>query len=281
MSITEPRQPMRLLDDALICVSVTVAFEAFQYRGHYSHSPDKPGQIDAFSLSYAEYGPKVGIWRVFDALDRHGVKATFDVGGLAAERYPAILGEMHRRGHEVAGHGWANDIFPDDADLEGEERAIADAIAAIERATGARPVGWVSPGSVGTSRTLEHMVREGFLWNGDDASDDMPFIRRVAGKPLVILPRVNFPTNDLIVWLKPQNPPSAFFEGFKETFDYLYEEGRRGDPKWVDLLIHSDMGARPPLMSVFEKALRHAAGFDGVWWSRRRDLAEWALATLS
>ena len=43
----------------------------------------------------------------------------------------------------------------------------------------------------------------------DDASDDVPFVRSIGGKPLIILPRVNFPTNDLIIWQKPQNPPSA------------------------------------------------------------------------
>jgi hypothetical protein len=53
------------------------------------------------------------------------------------------------------------------------------------------------------------MVDEGFLWNGDDASDDVPYVREVKGKKLVILPRVNFPTNDLIVWMRPANPPSA------------------------------------------------------------------------
>ena len=93
----------------------------------------------------------------------------------------------------------------------------------------------------------------------------------------MILPRVNFPTNDLIVWIRPQNPPSAYFEGFKETFDFLYDEGRRGRPAWVDLLLHSDMGGRPTLIGAFERALRYARGFEGVWFARRRDIAEWTL----
>jgi hypothetical protein len=124
---------------------------------------------------------------------------------------------------------------------------------------------------------MQYMVHEGFLWNGDDASDDVPFVRLIGGKPLVVVPRVNFPTNDLIVWQRPQNPPSAYYEGFKETFDYLYEEGREGNPKWVDLLLHCDLGGRPTLMPVFERAIRYALGFDRVWFARRRDLASWML----
>ncbi len=277
-SITGPRAAVEWPGKSLICVSVTIAFEAFRFASHVSHRPPGPGKQDFFSLSYAEYGPKVGVWRVFDVLERNGIKATFDVGGMAAEQHPAILKQMHERGHEAAGHGFANDVYPDEDDPEGELRDIKATIAAIESATGERPVGWVSPGSVGTERTFEFMIQEGFLWNGDDASDDVPFVRQINGSPLVIVPRVNFPTNDLMVWIRPNNPPSAYYDGFRETFDFLYDEGRRGSPKWVDLLLHCDMGARPGLMSVFEKALRYAKGFDGVWFARRRDIADWILA---
>jgi peptidoglycan/xylan/chitin deacetylase (PgdA/CDA1 family) len=272
------RPPIEWPNKAFICVCVTAAFEAFRFHGHYTQGPGRgPGKLDHFSLSYADYGPKVGIWRIFDVLERNGIKATFDTGGLAAEKYPHIVKEMGERGHEVAGHGYANDIYPSDDDLEGELRDIQTTAKAIEASTGERPVGWVSPGSVGTSKTLQYMLQEGFLWNGDDASDDIPFVKKINGKKLVLLPRINFPTNDLLVWLNPQNPPGAYFNGFQETFEFMYDEGRRGRPMWIDLLLHSDMGARPALIGVFEKALRYAKGFERVWFARRRDIAEWVL----
>ncbi|MGE4011359.1 MAG: polysaccharide deacetylase family protein [Alphaproteobacteria bacterium] len=272
-----PPAAMHWPNDARICVCVTIAFEAFMYSGHYGHTVTKPGQKNHFSLSYAEYGPKVGVWRILDVLARNGVKATFDVGGLAAERYPTAMKAMRDGGHEAAGHGWANDIYPSDDDFDGELKSIRNTIKAIEASYGEKPVGWVSPGSVGTAKTFEVMVDEGFMWNGDDASQDTPFVIKVKNKPLVILPRVNFPTNDLIVWNKPQNPPSAYFEGFKETFDFQYQEGRRGRPGWVDLLLHTDMGGRPTLIGAFERAIQYAKQFEGVWFARRRDICEHAL----
>lgn len=275
--ITAPRPAMRWPDDALICMSVTVAFEAFKYASHVSHTTRKPGKADVFSLSYGDYGPKVGVWRVFDMLDRYGLTCTFDIGGMAAERHPAIISEMAQRGHETAGHGYANDVYPDPDDPETERRDIKATIAAIQDATGERPVGWVSPGSVGTEKTFDFMIEEGFLWNGDDASDDIPFVRQVNGSPLVIVPRINHPTNDLTAWIMPRNSPLAYWDGFKETFDFLYDEGRRGGPKWVDVLLHCDMGARPALMSVFERTLQYAKGHERVWFARRRDIAQWVL----
>jgi allantoinase len=272
-----PRAPIRLKGDARICVTVTIAFEAFLYHGHYGHGATKPGRQNHYSLSYAEYGPKTGVWRILKSLERNRLLATFDVGGLAAERHPHIMRAMRDGGHEAAGHGWANDVHTTDDDPDGELDAIRRTAGAIEAGYGERPVGWVSPGSVGSARTMTYMVDEGFLWNGDDASDDLPFVRPVNGKPLVILPRINFPTNDLIVWQKPQNPPSAYFEGFKETFDYLYEEGRQGEPKWIDLLLHCDLGGRPTLMPIFERAIAYAKAKEGVWFARRRDIAQWVL----
>jgi peptidoglycan/xylan/chitin deacetylase (PgdA/CDA1 family) len=269
-----PRPPIKLPGDARICVSVTIAFEAFMYHGHYGHASAKPGKPNHFSLSYAEYGPKVGFWRILDSLKRHKLAATFDVGGLAAERHPNIMRAMRDNGHEAAGHGWANDVHTSDDDPEGELKSIRQTSQAIEVGYGEKPVGWVSPGSVGSARTMQYMVDEGFLWNGDDASDDLPFVRNIGAKPLVILPRINFPTNDLIIWQKPQNPPSAYYEGFKETFDFLYEEGRRGSPKWIDLLLHCDLGGRPTLMPIFERAIQYAQAKEGVWFARRRDLAQ-------
>lgn len=270
--------PIRWPDDARICMSITVGFEAFLYAGHMSFGRAKPGEKHAFSLSFADYAYKVGIWRILDLLDRHKVKATFDVGGLAADRYPNAVRAMAQAGHEVAGHGWANDVVPQENDLEGELKGIKDTLAAIEAACGARPRGWVSPGSMSTSMTRQRLMEEGLAWDGDDISQDLPFVVRQQSKSIVVLPRVNLPCNDLVTCVIFGNPPGAYLEGFVETFDFLYKEGLRGRPGWVDIIIHADLGARPYLMSVIEKAIAYAKGFDGVWFARREDIAAWTLA---
>ena len=38
---------------------------SFQYHSQYSHSAEK-GKADLFSLSYAVYGWKSGVWRLLD-----------------------------------------------------------------------------------------------------------------------------------------------------------------------------------------------------------------------
>jgi hypothetical protein len=40
-------------------------------------NPLKPGVVDLQARSWAEYGAKVGAWRLLDLLDREGVRAVF------------------------------------------------------------------------------------------------------------------------------------------------------------------------------------------------------------
>jgi polysaccharide deacetylase family protein (PEP-CTERM system associated) len=47
---------------------------------------------------------------LLDLFDRRAVKATFFVLGWVAERYPSLVQEIVRRGHEVASHGFSHQL---------------------------------------------------------------------------------------------------------------------------------------------------------------------------
>jgi len=48
---------------------------------------------------------------VLDILERSGTAATFFVLGWVAERHPALIRDIHARGHEVACHGYGHDMI--------------------------------------------------------------------------------------------------------------------------------------------------------------------------
>ena len=72
--------------------------------------------------------------RMLDLLERHGVKATFFVLGWVGERFPRLVAEIDRRGHEVGSHGyWHRLIYgqsPDEfrQDARRARAVLADAI---------------------------------------------------------------------------------------------------------------------------------------------------------
>ena len=48
---------------------------------------------------------------LLDLFEKHSAKATFFVLGWVAERYPHIVKEIDRRGHEVASHGYSHQLI--------------------------------------------------------------------------------------------------------------------------------------------------------------------------
>lgn len=265
--------PFELPHKAKIAMSVFVAFEAFIKHSQYRRSGDKP---DFASLAFGEFGARVGIWRIMDILDRHGVKGTIDTSGLVAQQCPEAVKELHAAGHEIVGHGWANDIYLDALEPEREKQIIKDTLSALASVTGTRPGGWVSPGHRITDRTLEFLVEEGIFWNGDLPIDEVPHHREINGKRLVIMPRLDY-ANDHSLVFSPKNPPSVYFEAFKTAFDFLYAEGEAGRPKLVDCLVHAHISGRFPMAGVFEQCIRYAKGFSDVWFCTKGEIAKWYL----
>ena len=56
------------------------------------------------------FGPRVGIWRLLDLLDRYDIRATMFVPGLVAKNHPELLPAFVERGHEIGLHGYFHEI---------------------------------------------------------------------------------------------------------------------------------------------------------------------------
>jgi peptidoglycan/xylan/chitin deacetylase (PgdA/CDA1 family) len=269
------RGPWRWPGNERIAFSIGLAFEAFEYQSQY-RTRDTPGKVNPLSLSYAEYGVKTGGWRLLEMLDDYGIKSHISTNGLAAERYPEFLAVAAREGHAMVGHGWANDRLYTAMSLEEERDDIDRTTAAIAAAAGSPPKGWASPGATPSANTLKLLSEAGYQWSGDDASDDVPFVKEVDGRPLVILPQTNAQHNDVQIFLGPRNAPSIIWEGFKESFDTLYREGEEGAPGWTEIILHCHVAGRPVLNGTIRKCLDYVKSHDRVWCATRDEIATWA-----
>ena len=61
---------------------------------------------DAVALSFDDGPDPVLTPRVLDCLDAHGATASFFCVGVQAEKHPALVEEIARRGHGVENHSW-------------------------------------------------------------------------------------------------------------------------------------------------------------------------------
>jgi len=105
--------------------------------------------------------------RILDQLSEFGVCATFFVLGWVAERHPALLTEIARRGHEVACHGYAHRLvyklgptaFRDD--VTRGKRVLEDTLGACVRGFRAASYSIVAS----TLWALDILIEEGFEYD--------------------------------------------------------------------------------------------------------------------
>ena len=97
-------------NDAKIAISVNLAFEWFLWGSQVLHSTGNANsKRDMFAMSYGEYAVKSGGPRILEMLDDLGLHGSMSTNGLAAEMHPQLVKQFVDEGHEIVGHGWAND----------------------------------------------------------------------------------------------------------------------------------------------------------------------------
>jgi peptidoglycan/xylan/chitin deacetylase (PgdA/CDA1 family) len=272
-----PEPTLQWPEGKLIACTFRVAYEAFRKSGRFKRSPKI--DVNATSLSHANYGGAVGIWRLMDMFDHHQIPATIGANGLAVEKWPETIKAMHAAGHEIASHGMTNDH--DMAELSPDEQCqeVRDCTRVIEACIGERPVGWVGPGNLHTAETLGILADEGYRWFGDAFDDDVPYVAEVNGKRIAVIPKLNY-ANDWRAWSGGLGNATTYFEGFKTSFDFIYQEALRGRPGAMDVIVHAELGGRPNIACALEQMIRHVKQHQNeVWIPRRREMADYLLSS--
>src|SRR5438067_3518271 len=101
---------------------------------------------DIPSWSARDYGNRIGVFRLMQVLDRHGIRATVALNSEVCGQHPELIAEGQKRSWEWMGHCESNTRRLNEAP-PGEEKAIIQrTLATIEKATGTRPGGWLAPG---------------------------------------------------------------------------------------------------------------------------------------
>src|SRR5258708_30372789 len=165
--------------DKPLALSVSVMLEGWADDGGPGigpmGNPLKAGVLDLQARSWAEYGPKVGAWRLLEILERLKVRSVFYVTGILAERYPDLMRAIAAAGHEIAAHGWSQHIIPSYQSAEEEAHDLGRCTAILEKAAGQRPMGWLSPRCTPSPRTSELLAKSGFDWHADFFDSDLPY----------------------------------------------------------------------------------------------------------
>jgi urate oxidase len=171
-----------------------------------------------------------------------------------------------------------NDHHMTDLSPDEQREEVRGSTRVIEACIGVRPVGWAGQGNLHTPETLGILADEGYRWFGDAFDDDVPYVAEANGKRIAVIPKLNY-ANDWRAWSGGLGNASTYFEGFKTSFDFIFQEGLRGRAGAMDVIVHAELGGRPNIAVAFEQMIRYVKQYqDEVWIPTRRELADYMLS---
>lgn len=268
-----PQNTYRWPEGKRLAVAVTVMLESWSegkappYYHAAKSSALKPGVVDSAGIAWADYGGKVGVYRIINLLRAHGIVGTFGVNGRSAELFPDAVARIAQGGHEIAGHAHVQDQLMSYMSRGEETATIASCLDLLERASGVRPKGWISPTMAFSENTRALLAEAGVLWHGDGRDADLPSLVQTSGGEIVHVPGSNFTDVRVI-----ESSSLDLWDVYKEAFDYLYEHE---SPAFLVIGIHCHFGGRPLITAVFDKILKYMTGHPEVWFASYAEIAQW------
>jgi peptidoglycan/xylan/chitin deacetylase (PgdA/CDA1 family) len=238
-----------------------------------------PANIDRLSvMSQGAYGPKVGVPLILDFLDRNQITSTFFVPGWTAERWPDVVAEIHRRGHEIGHHGYLHEAL-EGKTRDQEEEILTGSARILAGITGMAPVGYRAPLYEITHETIDLLRKHGFLYASNLQDSLWPY--RHPGTPELVELPATWILDDgpfFAFGLRPNLyrqifPPSAVLSVWRDEFHGIHEVGGL-----TMLILHPQYTGRPSRLAMLQTLVDELRAADGVWLTHGAELARYALS---
>lgn len=228
--------------------------------------------------SHREYGHRVGIFRVLDALEAAGVQPTVAIDAMSAEGYPFLVDHLTARGVELVAHGIAVTRMITSQMNEDEERAyIVDSLERLRRC-GIDPRGWLGPEQGESSRTPGLLAEAGIVYVCDWSNDEQPYPMTVPSSELWALPLV-LEYDDAFSLGHRGMPLAAYGAMLVEGFDQLCVDGT-GAGRVMAFHLRPWLMGQPLRLGVLEAFLGHVARAPGGWLASGGDIIDAARRTV-
>ena len=263
------RPPVQWPGREEVALFVTVAFE------HYPLSA-KPGPVMAptavpgpapnyIQYTLCDYGNRVGIFRLFEALDAHGFKATALFNSEAARLYPRLVEEVLSRGWEIATSGTdMSRIITGRTPIEEERALIRQSLSTLRAIAGSAIRGWHSPAFSQSGNTFPLLAEEGVEYVMDWINDDMPYPIRAGGRTMHAMP-INDQWQDAnIVGAQRQLTEEIHLQGIAAYKALRAEAERTGGGRVLSLSFNPQVSGQPFRIWAVEKLLAEIAAA-GCW----------------
>jgi peptidoglycan-N-acetylglucosamine deacetylase len=257
--------PLRWPKGMRVAVNLTVDFDAMLLRRLNNEPP--------MQLAKGEFGGRVGIWRLIELFDAHGVRATIFTPGRICELYPRALKAAVCGGHELADHMWEHRVPK--GELERDH--LRKAIAALETIGGRRPVGSRS------HHTPELLRDEGIIYNSHGAPCHGPYyLLDAKGEACLLELPFHFAIDDAMffsfAWYASGNAEQRLSDTDR-VFDMWWagflQQYRQGG--YLNICLHPFVSGRALRVAMLDRLIARMKGLPGVWFATCEEVARHCL----
>ena len=273
---------LRWPDNARLALSVVVTLEhmewmppegSFQAANLAGGSAARPFP-DYARISHREYGHRVGIYRVLDVLERHGIRPTVAMDALTANNYPYLVRHCLDRGCEIIGHGISvSRMITGNMPEQQEREYIQESLDALREATGVAPTGWMGPEYGESERTPRLLGEAGVRYLCDWANDEQPYPLKVPVGELYALP-VMLELDDVVAMAQRKVTIDRYATMLRESFDQMYDDGA-GNGRAMVLSLHPWLIGQPFRIGSLDEALAYMMRRQGVWAASGAEVVDW------
>jgi allantoinase len=268
-SALHTRKPVTWPNGKSVAVWICVSLEWFPITP--SDTPFRaPGHMQTAFPDYRhytarEYGTRIGFYRLLDAFEKAGVKASIATNSAIAERYPQIITDIVSAGHEVIAHSTdMNGTIASGMEVGAEMALISRSLDTLEKATGVRPKGWHSIARSQSFDTPDLLKAAGVTYCCDWVNDELPYR---FNNGLINLP-LNHELSDRQIITVQQQSVDSYAQSMLDAFDWLAGEAKLSGGRMLPMHITPYITGLPYRIDAFERLLSELSARHEAWFAR-------------
>ena len=214
-----------------------------------------------------DYGSRLGIPRLVEALASVGAPASFAMNSAWAARFPDKARAIVAGGHEIIAHSTdMNGTIASGLSKADERTLIAASLSGLTALTGQRPTGWLSIARSQSWNTPQLLVEAGVDYMLDWVNDELPFAMTTPAGQIINLP-LNHELSDRQVIATCQQSADSYAEQIRDAYRWLDAEADSGG-RLLPIHLTPYISALPYRIDAITALLHWLADQPGAWFAR-------------
>ncbi len=215
-----------------------------------------------------EYGTRIGIYRLLGAFEKVGAKVSVATNSVIADRYPQLVEDILSGGHEIIGHSTDMNGTIASGMAENDEKALIErSLAALEKAAGARPRGWLSIARSQSFNTAKLLTEAGVDYMCDWVNDELPYAFQTDAGPITNIP-LNHELSDRQIINVQQQSVDSYAQQMTDAAAWLLAEAEQYGGRMLPMHLTPYIMGLPYRIGRFEKLIAGFADRNDIGFAR-------------